>query len=118
MATDLTRKVVFANGEWLEANPDLHVQWDIDPVFEFATEVQVLQTLEFLAEDYRATLEHARHYMRYIKAVIAQSQNLSPDERPKPQALIGHSRLARQTVYDALAAELRKALAENGEASC
>lgn len=97
---ELRREVVFANGAWT-TDPD-GVNWTVDPVFEFATEVEALTALEFLSDDYRAAVEQSRHIMRYIKAAIAAAQTLPEDERPRPQGIINHTRLARQTVYDAI----------------
>jgi len=77
------------------------VDWTLPAEFHFATEVDALETVGELADDLRAARRQVDETMRYLKAAIAASA--TTDEGPvKPQALITHSGLARQTVYDAL----------------
>jgi hypothetical protein len=103
VAGELKPEVVYTGGEWADGGNDLlRYNWTVDPLFEFTTEVQALMALEFMAEDYRAALKQAKQIMRYMKAAIAAARALPEGERPHPQAIIGHTRLARQTVYNIL----------------
>jgi hypothetical protein len=77
------------------------VDWTRPAEFHFATEIDALNTVEELADELRSARRQVDETMRYLKAAIAASARTA--EGPvKPQALIGHSGLARQTVYDAL----------------
>ena len=98
----MDKQVVFENGEWTEPTSDVIANWLIDPVFHFATEVEALQALEALADERRAALEQAAHTMRYIKAAIKAARALPDEERPHPQAILNHTKLARKTVYQIL----------------
>lgn len=84
---------------------DGDVRWDKEPVFEFATEVDALRTIELLGEDLRAAREQVRQVMRYLGGAVQATKTMDETERPKPQGIIGHSRLARQTVYNLLGEE-------------
>lgn len=77
------------------------VTWNHEPVFEFATEVDALQTVEVLGEQLRAAREQVRQIMRWIEAAVPAARHNGEGETT-PQAIINHSRLARQTVYDIL----------------
>lgn len=75
--------------------------WTKEPVFEFETEVAALETVQTLGEDLQAARAQVRHLMRYMRAaVIAARHNGEGDTQP--QAIINHSGLARQTVYNML----------------
>ncbi|WP_343951694.1 hypothetical protein [Nonomuraea longicatena] len=71
-----------------------------EPDFRFLTEVDALQTLMMLADDLRAAREQERHLLRYIEAAaISARQGTVQDGPVKPQAIIGHTGLARKTIY-------------------
>lgn len=82
--------------------PDtLDLDWTKEPVFRFGTEVDGLMTLEELGHELRAAREQERHIMRFIKAaVLAARHNGEGDTQP--QAIINHTGLARQTIYNML----------------
>lgn len=82
--------------------PNFEVDWTKEPEFEFAGETVALETMEVLAEQLRLAREQARQVMRYMTAAVKGTKAMDEAERPTPQALINHSRLARQTVYDIL----------------
>lgn len=77
-------------------------RWDKEPVFDFATEADALRTFELLGEDLRAAREQARQVMRYMTAAVLAAKTMNEAERPTAQGIIGHSKLARQTVYNIL----------------
>ena len=77
------------------------VTWNHEPVFEFATEVDALQTVEVLGEQLRAAREQVNQTMRWIEAAIPAA-HLNGEGKTQPQAIINHSGLARQTVYNLL----------------
>ncbi len=81
---------------------DWEVDWTKEPIFDFATEVDALRTVELLGEDLRAAREQVRQVMRYMTAAVQATKRMDEAERPTPQGIIGHSKLARQTVYDIL----------------
>lgn len=77
------------------------INWTKKPKFEFATEVDALETLVLLGEDLRAAREQVRQVMRYMSAAVIAARNTTEGgERVAPQAIINHSGLARQTVYN------------------
>jgi len=73
------------------------VNWLVEPVFVFSDEVPALETLEFLGEDLKAAREQVEAIMRYMRAAVKAAGAVS-----SRQAIINHSGLARQTVYDVL----------------
>lgn len=77
------------------------LDWTKEPVFEFATEVDALQALQFLGDDLRAAREQVSQIMRYMNAAVRAARTTAEGET-QPQAIINHSGLARQTVYDIL----------------
>lgn len=79
------------------------IDWTKEPVFDFETEVDALQALEALGDDLRNAREQARQIMRYIRAAATSARNgTRQDGKVQPQAIIGHTGLARQTIYDML----------------
>lgn len=82
--------------------PDFEVDWTLDPEFDFTCEVDALETVELLGEQLRLAREQVRQVMRYMTAAVKGAAAMDEAERPTPQAIINHSRLARQTVYDIL----------------
>jgi len=82
--------------------PDFEVDWTKDPEFDFATETDALQTLTWLGENLRLAREQVRQTMRYMTAAVQGAKAMDEAERPTAQAIINHSRVARQTVYDIL----------------
>lgn len=77
------------------------IDWTEDPDFKFLTEVDALQTLEMLGDDLRNAREQVRQVMRYIQAAAISARNgTREDGKVKPQAIISHSGVARQTVYN------------------
>lgn len=79
------------------------IDWTKEPVFEFETEIDALQVLQALGDDLRNAREQVRQTMRYIQAAASAARNgTRQDGKVKPQAIIGHTGLARQTVYDML----------------
>lgn len=77
------------------------LDWNKEPVFEFATEVDALQALELLGDDLKAAREQVRQIMRYMTAAVRGARHNGEGDT-QPQAIINHSGLARQTVYDIL----------------
>lgn len=92
-------KVVFTGP--LDVGTDL--DWTKDPVFEFATEVSALETVHALGQDLTAARDQVRQIMRYMTAAVQAARRVEEDgESVTPQAIINHSGLARQTVYNML----------------
>ena len=73
--------------------------WTNEPVFDFATEVDALQTLDVLGEQLRAAREHVHQIMRYVEAAVLAARH----NGTRPQAIINHGGLARRTIYRMLA---------------
>lgn len=73
-------------------------RWDTDPRFEFATEVDAIQVLDLLGEQARSLRRQLAHTMRY--ATLAAQSAHRGDVAMSKNAIIHHSRLARQTVLD------------------
>ncbi|WP_131888787.1 hypothetical protein [Actinomadura rubrisoli] len=90
-------KITFTGPIDIETDLD----WTKEPVFEFETEVDALQTLQFLGEDLKAAREQVRHIMRYMDAAVRAARHNGEGDT-QPQAIINHSGLARQTVYNML----------------
>lgn|SRR4051812_10284030 len=84
--------------------PDtLDVDWTKEPVFEFVSEIDALETLALLGDDLKAAREQARQIMRYMSAAVIAARTVEEGgKKTTPQAIINHSGLARQTVYDML----------------
>ena len=77
------------------------IDWTEEPEFKFLTEVDALQTLELLGNDLKAAREQIKYLMRYIQAAAVSARNGTVQDGPvAPQAIIGHTGLARQTVYN------------------
>lgn len=90
-----------------EPNPHptvIDIQWGKVPKFEFSTEVDALMTLQDLRAELETARRQEREAMRYMVAAIKAAGAVTEvDGVPvKPQAIINHSGLARQTVYDIL----------------
>lgn len=82
---------------------EVHSEWEREPRFNFATEVDALQTLEALADELDEARAKAARIMEYMKAAIIATRKVDEGHgKTRPQAIINHSRLGRQTVYDAL----------------
>jgi hypothetical protein len=81
---------------------ELDVDWTVEPEFDFAYEVDALETLMWLREQLEAAREQQRQVMRYMNAAVKGADAMDEGERPTRQAVIGHSGLARQTVYGIL----------------
>lgn len=75
--------------------------WTKEPVFQFETEVEALMTVQQLGEEIAATREQLKHLMRYM-AAAARAARHNGEGDTQPQAIINHSGLARQTVYNML----------------
>ncbi|MEV0306542.1 hypothetical protein [Nonomuraea fuscirosea] len=94
-------KIVIRNLDELYIPGSEQIDWTKEPQFEFDTEVDALQTLQMLGEDLRSAREQVRQVMRYIQAAAVAARNgTQQDGKVKPQAIINHTGLARQTVYD------------------
>lgn len=79
---------------------DVYIGWTIDPVFKFDTEVDALQTFQALAEELQTARQQERHILRYMEAAAkAARAGTTQDGRVSPQAIIGHTGVARATVY-------------------
>jgi hypothetical protein len=77
------------------------IDWTEEPDFKFLTEVDALQTLEMLGADVRAARKQIEHLMRFIRAAAVSARNGTvQDGEVSPQAIIGHTGLARQTIYN------------------
>lgn len=81
--------------------PGVEVDWTKEPTFEFGTEVAGLMALQDLGEQLEAARQQVRHVMRYMTAAVIAARNNGEGETSK-QAIIGHSGLARQTVFTIL----------------
>jgi hypothetical protein len=77
------------------------IDWTKEPVFEFATEINALMTLEALGHELESAREQVQHTMRYLRAAVRAARHNGEGETTT-QAIIGQSGLARQTVYDIL----------------
>ena len=91
-----------------EPNPHptvVDIDWTADPEFTFDTEVDALMTLQDLSEELASAREQVRQVMRYMTAAVKAAGEVAEENGApvKAQAIIGHSGLARQTVYDILA---------------
>lgn len=87
---------------------DFEVDWTKEPDFSFPDEVTALTALGNLSEDLNAAREQVRHVMRYMTAAVKAARAVTEDGEPvTKQAIIGHSGLARQTVYDILGDDRR-----------
>lgn len=79
------------------------LDWTREPVFKFDAEIDALETVQMLGEDLRAAREQVRQIMRYMAAAVKAARQVEESgERTQPQAIINHSGLARQTVYNML----------------
>lgn len=77
------------------------VNYLTDPQFEFGNEVDALMTLQALSDELRSIRELERHTLRYMAAAAkAARQGAGSDGPVSPQAIITHSGVARQTVYN------------------
>lgn len=86
-----------------EQNPtSVNIDWTADPNFAFDTEVDALMTLETLGWELTSAREQVRQVMRYMTAAVKAARDCGEGPVSK-QAIIGHSGLARQTLYDMLA---------------
>lgn len=80
---------------------ELDIDWQKEPVFQFATEAEALSTLSALGKDLRSAREQVRQIMRYMNAAVRAARHNAEGDTT-PQAIINHTGLARQTVYDIL----------------
>jgi hypothetical protein len=111
-------KIVITNANEMYLPGTEQIDWTKDPEFQFETEIDALQSLEMLGDDLKSAREQIKHLMRYIEAAVSASQATAQDGKVKPQAIIGHTGLARQTVYNMLpktAADIHPALDRSGE---
>ena len=77
------------------------IPWGADPDFQFATEVDALSTLQLLRDELESAREQVRHTMRYLEAAAKAAHGGTAEDGPvNPQAIINHSGVARQTVYN------------------
>jgi hypothetical protein len=77
------------------------VDWTKEPVFDFISEVEALEMIAAIGDELRDAREHARHCMRYMAAAVQAARQVTEDgKKINPQAIINHSGLARQTVYN------------------
>ncbi len=82
---------------------DIDIDWTKEPVFNFDNEIDALETLSVLGDDLRAAREQVRQIMRYMDGAVRAARAVTEDgEKVRPQAIINHSGLARQTVYNML----------------
>ena len=82
---------------------DIDIDWTKEPTFIFGNEVDALETLAVLGDDLRAAREQVRQIMRYTSAAVIAARKVEEDgKKTSPQAIINHSGLARQTVYNLL----------------
>ncbi|MFI6308495.1 hypothetical protein ACIBCH_41935 [Amycolatopsis thailandensis] len=87
----------------VQLGDDPLIDWVSEPVFEFESEVDALTMLDRLAEELDNARKQAEHTMRFLKAAVRSAGELREDGgKISAKALIDHSRLARQTVYDIL----------------
>lgn len=95
------KQIIIRNMDELYLPNTEQIDWTKQPVFQFTTEVAALQTLEALGDDLRSAREQVRHLMRYIDAAVKSAhQGTNKDGSVSPQAIINHTGLARQTVYN------------------
>lgn len=80
---------------------EVEIDWtNRNPRFDFATEVQALRTLQQLAHELEAARTQERHVMRYMAAAVRAARAVREGGQPtSKEAIIGHSGLARKTVY-------------------
>lgn len=84
-------------------------RWDADPAFDFENEVDALMTLETLGYGLASARRQVEEYMRYMTAAILAARQVTEDGTPvSAQAIINHSGLARQTVYNIIKPEVGK----------
>lgn len=90
------------------AEPNIHptvvdIQWGKTPDFKFDTEVDALMTLQDLSVELEAARRQVREVMRYMVAAVKAAGEVRDEAGwARPQAIVSHSGLARQTVYDIL----------------
>lgn len=77
------------------------VDWTREPEFEFADEVDALETLQELGDELQKAREHVRQITRYLHVAVVQAKAQHDCSK---EALIRESGLARQTVYTMLGA--------------
>lgn len=96
----MKQRLITGPGELYRDNLD-SIDWTEEPDFKFLTEVDALQTLEMLGDDLKSAREQIKHLMRYIAAAAVSARKGTVTEGAvSPQAIIGHTGLARQTVYN------------------
>lgn len=90
----------------VDLNDEPLVDWVSEPVFQFETELDALAMIQRLGEELGSARKQVEHCMRYLTAAVRAASNPIEDGKPvSKQAIISHSGLARQTVYDMLADE-------------
>ncbi|MBF6416991.1 hypothetical protein [Nocardia cyriacigeorgica] len=95
-----TTKLITGPDNLYSDNTD-SIQWTADPVFEFATEVDALRTIQLLGEDLRTAREQVRQVTRYLQAAARAAHLGTTEDGPvQPQAIINESGVARATVYN------------------
>lgn len=81
---------------------DDHINWTVTPRFDFATEVDALQTLVDLGERLALARREVDELMRYLRAAVPAAR-VNGEGITAAQAIIDHSGLSRRTVYGILA---------------
>ncbi|MEU1550190.1 hypothetical protein [Nocardia sp. NPDC005745] len=77
------------------------INWLVEPVFQFKTEVDALRTLDLLGEDLTTARQQVNQVMRYLEAAAKAAHSGTTEDGPvKPQAIINETGLARQTIYN------------------
>lgn len=86
-----------------DADAEILIDWTVDPEFAFGTEVDALMALQQLDHELQGAREHVEHCMRYMKKAVRAARAVEEDgHRVSKEAIINHTSLARQTVYDML----------------
>jgi len=80
---------------------EYEIDWTVKkPEFAFDSEVQALMTLQNLGEDLKNARRQLQHVMRYMRAAVLAAREPMEDGKPvSKEAIIGHTGMARKTVY-------------------
>jgi hypothetical protein len=82
---------------------DTLVDWTINPIFDFKTEVDALQMLQALGDELESTRKHLEHCMRYMKVAVRAARAIEEGGKlTSITAIANESGLTRQTVYTIL----------------
>ncbi|MEV4806758.1 hypothetical protein AB0K18_42760 [Nonomuraea sp. NPDC049421] len=99
----MEQRIITGPDELYSAETPDGINWAEEPDFRFLTEVDALQTLQQLGDDLRAARQQVKHLMRYIEAAAVAARTGTIQDGPvKPQAIIGHSGVSRETIYGML----------------